>query len=75
MSDMTCISNKSTRQQVLHGSHQFDDIGSVSCCIRWQQCEHGANGAQLLREALHSNVASIGVTRPMARSMATRRRV
>jgi hypothetical protein len=51
----------------LHGGQHFDDIGMAGRRTRQRRYEHAANGAPLPREALHSHIASIGVTRPIAR--------
>lgn len=55
-------------EQLLHGGHHFDDIGgAVGRRNRQRRYVYEADGVQLPREALHSYIESIGVTRPIPR--------
>ena len=71
--DLQHVGNEVTPEQLLHGGHHFDDIGTAGRRTRQRRYERMANGAPLPREALHSHVASIGVTRPTVRPTTTRR--
>ncbi len=62
--DLEHAGNEVIPEQLLHGGHHFDDIGTAGRRTRQRRYERIANGAPLPREALHSYVASIGVTRP-----------
>ena len=70
--DLQHAGNEVIPEQLLHGGHHFDDIGTAGLHTRQQQYEHIANGAPLPREALHSHVASFGVTRPTVHPITTR---
>lgn len=63
--DLQNAGNEVIPEQLLHGGHHFDDIGTGGRRTRQRRYERAANGAPLPREVLHSHVASIGVTRPM----------
>ena len=65
--DLQHAGNDIIPEQLLHGGHHFDDIGTAGRRTRQQQYKRAANGAPLPREALHSHIASIGVTRLITR--------
>ena len=72
--DLQHAGNDITPEQLLHGGHHFDDIGTAGRRTRQRRYERAANGTPLPREALHSHIASIGVTRPIVRPTTRRRR-
>jgi hypothetical protein len=71
--DLQHAGNEVIPEQLLHGGHHFDDIGTAGRRTRQRRYQRTANGAPLPRESLHSHIASIGVTRPTARPTTTRR--
>ena len=57
--------NEVIAEQLLHGGHHFDDIGTTGRRnSRKRRCDRNNNGRPLPRDALHTLVSTQNLTRP-----------